>query len=48
MVSREQRPNHGALFIDFHVDDDPRKARGYFKNIRGQVVDSFTVISEAP
>lgn len=32
---------HGALFIEFYVDDDPRKARGYFKNINGEIVDQF-------
>ena len=47
VYSEDQRADYGALFIDFHVDGDPRKARGYFKNIRGQVVDSFTVVSEA-
>lgn len=29
----------GALFIDFNVDGDPRKARGYFKTIGGAIVD---------
>jgi hypothetical protein len=31
----------GALFIDFHVDGDPRKARAYFKTVDDQVVDQF-------
>lgn len=43
----------GALFIEFHVDGDPKKARGYFKTVGGQIVDppassgktSFTIIS---
>jgi hypothetical protein len=34
---------YGALFIEFHVDGDPSKARGYFKNIDGEVIDEFTV-----
>jgi predicted phosphodiesterase len=38
-----QDATHGALFMTFHVDGDPAKAEGYFKNIDGQVVDSFTV-----
>ena len=36
----------GALFIDFNVDGDPRKARGYFKNVAGQVIDRFDVVAE--
>ena len=36
---------HGALFITFHVDGDPRKARGEFKNVNGEVVDSFTIFA---
>jgi hypothetical protein len=38
----------GALFIDFHVDGDPRLARGYFKTSAGSVVDSFTIVAPAP
>jgi hypothetical protein len=41
-----QNATHGALFIEFHVDGDPWKAVGYFKNIAGAVVDTFTVRSE--
>jgi predicted phosphodiesterase len=29
----------GALFIEFHVDGDPRKAKGYFKTIGGSIID---------
>lgn len=29
----------GALFIEFHVDGDPRKAKGYFKNVGDVVID---------
>jgi hypothetical protein len=36
-----QGAKYGALFIVFHAGGDPHKARGYFKNIEGQVVDSF-------
>lgn len=36
----------GALFGVFHVDDNPRKARFYFKNIRNVVIDSFEVYSD--
>lgn len=38
--------DYGALFVDFHVDGDPKKARGYFKNVRGELVDEFTVNTE--
>lgn len=31
--------DYGALFIEFNVDNDPKKARGYFKTIGGTVVD---------
>jgi hypothetical protein len=45
--------DYGALFIEFNVDGDPRKARGYFKNVGGVIVDppassgktSFTITS---
>ncbi len=36
----------GALFATFHVDDNPRKARFYFKNIHNAVIDSFEVFSD--
>ncbi len=31
--------SYGALFIEFHVDGDPTKARGYFKTIGDVVID---------
>jgi hypothetical protein len=31
--------NFGALFIEFNVDNDPRKAKGYFKSIDNTIVD---------
>jgi hypothetical protein len=37
---------YGALFIDFHVDSDPRKARGYFKNVLGDVIDEFSIATD--
>lgn len=42
-----QDATFGALFITFHVDGDPGRAEGYFKNIDGQVVDSFTITATA-
>jgi hypothetical protein len=29
----------GALFIEFNIDGDPNKARGYFKTVSGTIVD---------
>jgi 3',5'-cyclic AMP phosphodiesterase CpdA len=37
---------HGALCIEFHVDGDQNRARGYFKNINGTIVDQFTVTAQ--
>ena len=34
---------HGALFIRFHVDGDPRRARGYFKDVNNRIADEFTI-----
>lgn len=36
--------NYGALFIEFHVDGDAKRARGYFKDISGRVADEFTIL----
>ena len=43
MYTSDQGAKFGALFITFNVDGDPNKARGYFKNIDGQVIDSFEI-----
>ncbi len=43
IYTNDQRATYGALFIDFHVDGDVRRARGYFKNIAGEVIDAFTI-----
>ncbi|MCA9691422.1 MAG: metallophosphoesterase [Nannocystaceae bacterium] len=31
----------GVTFIDFYVDGDPYKARGYFKNVDGLIIDEW-------
>ncbi len=31
--------DYGALFVEFHVDGDPRKAKAYFKTVNDVVVD---------
>ena len=43
IYASNQGAQYGALFIEFHVNGDPNAARGYFKNIRGQVIDRFTI-----
>ncbi len=44
----DQGANFGALFIEFYVDGNPNKARGYFKEIDSDIRDPFTVYSEVP
>jgi hypothetical protein len=36
----------GALFIDFHINADERRARGFFKSVAGDVVDEFYVTTD--
>jgi uncharacterized protein YjdB/PKD repeat protein len=48
IYTTDQAAQFGALFIEFYVDGNPRKARGYFKNVAGEVIDQFTVWSGAP
>ena len=43
-----QGATFGALFIEFNVKSDYRKAHGYFKNVDGVVIDDFSVVREAP
>ena len=47
VYTTDQTPNgeeqFGALFITFYVDDNPYKARAYFKNTLGEVIDSFDI-----
>ncbi len=43
IYTANQKSQFGALFITFHVDGDPFKARGKFKNIDGEIVDRFTI-----
>jgi len=45
IYTSDQGAQYGALFITFYVDGDPYKARGYFKNISGQVIDAFEIRS---
>lgn len=47
VYTTDQTPNgteqFGALFITFYVDGDPYRARAYFKNTLGEVIDSFDI-----
>ncbi len=46
IYTESQNAAYGALFIEFNIDGNPRRARGYFKNIRGEVIDEFELINE--
>jgi hypothetical protein len=46
IYASNQSATFGALFLDFYVDGDPKKARGYFKNVDNQVVDEFTITKD--
>jgi hypothetical protein len=46
IYTADQQARFGALFIVFNEDGDPRRARGYFKNVDGQVVDEFTLTAQ--
>jgi hypothetical protein len=37
---------HGVLFITYHVDGDPAKAYGEFVDVSGNVIDSFTIVTD--
>jgi hypothetical protein len=39
---------YGALFVTYHVDGDPYKARAYFKTIDGNIIDSFEIYAGSP
>src|SRR5215831_9592407 len=47
IYTSNQGAQYGALFLVFNVDGDPNAARGYFKNIGGQVIDRFTITAGA-
>ena len=46
VYTSDQDANHGVLFGIFNVDGQPNVANFYFKNIAGEVVDRFVVISQ--
>ncbi|MFQ6030187.1 MAG: LamG-like jellyroll fold domain-containing protein, partial [Dehalococcoidia bacterium] len=45
IYTSDQGARNGALFITFNVDGQPNKARGYFKNVNGEVIDTFEITS---
>ena len=47
IYTSDQGAKYGALFITFNVDGDPSKARGYFKNIDGELIDEFEITTKA-
>ena len=44
----DENEKFGALFIEFNVDGDPYKARGYFKTTDRKVIDAFDITAAAP
>ncbi len=44
-VQQSGTGTHGALFIRFNVDGNPKKASAYFKDINGRSVDTFTILA---
>lgn len=45
IYTSNQDARFGALFLTFHHEGDPKKARGYFKNVAGAVVDEFVLVT---
>lgn len=43
IYASDQGATYGALFVVFNDGGDPTKARAYFKNVDGAVIDSFTI-----
>jgi predicted phosphodiesterase len=46
IYTTNQGANYGAQFIVFNVDGNPKKAHAYFKNVAGQIIDSFDVFAD--
>lgn len=42
-VLKQGVATYGALFVRFHVDGDPKKAKAYFKNVDDRIVDEFVI-----
>ena len=46
IYTTNQGATYGAQFIVYNVDGNPKKARSYFKNINGVVIDSFDIFRD--
>lgn len=46
VYTSDEGANYGALFCSFNVKSNDKEAACYFKNIDGNVVDSFTIIKQ--
>lgn len=46
IYASQQDATYGALFMEFNTGGDPKKARGYFKNVDGDIIDDFIVTRE--
>jgi len=44
IYTSNQNANYGALFCTFHIDNDPQKARCYFKDVAGEIVDDYIIM----
>lgn len=44
--ARSYDDDYGALFLDFDCQGQPQRARGYFKTVAGETIDTFEIISE--
>ena len=48
IYTSDQGARYGALFIEFHIDGDPRKATAYFKDVNENVADTFAIYAATP
>lgn len=46
IYTTNQNAQFGAQFITFNVDGNPKKARGYFKNVSGTTIDTFDIFAD--
>jgi hypothetical protein len=46
IYTSDQNAKYGAQFLIFNVDGNPKKARGYFKNIANEIIDQFEVTAD--
>jgi hypothetical protein len=46
IYTTNQGANFGAQFITFNVGGNPKKATGYFKDIAGNTIDTFTIFAD--